>query len=240
VAAPSLSVVVPARNEASRLEATFEALASALGERDSTEMILVLDSTSEDDTLAVGNRLVEVHPDLRVLVVDSKGKGNAVSVGVQASRGEIVVLADADLSVDPTQFHLLIGPASSGALAIASRSVLGSRRIGEPVSRFLFGRAFNLAVRTLILPGVHDTQCGFKAFPRDLFAPVFATLGSEGWCFDVELLARSTRMGVPVVEVPVTWRYGHGSKVSITRDAAQIVRDLLRLRRRFGRVRPVP
>jgi hypothetical protein len=89
----------------------------------------------------------------------------------------------------------------------------------------------------MILPGVRDTQCGFKAFPRAPFGPIFAGMATEGWCFDVELIANARRAGIRVVEVPVTWRYGHGSKVRLAGDAPGVVRDLLALRKRFGRVR---
>lgn len=232
---PALSVVVPARNEAPRLEATLRALVDGVKDGDRTEFVFVLDATSEDDTVAVGTRLAQTESALRLVIVDSKGKGNAVAVGVQAARGDVILLADADLAVDPAQFGSLLGPASAGALAIASRSVRGSRRMGEPLSRFVAGRLFNFAVRGLILPGVRDTQCGFKAFPRSL-AAVFGRLETQGWCFDVELIAHARRAGLDVVEVPVVWQYGHGSKLSVTGDVGQIVRELVRLRRRLGRV----
>lgn len=235
---PALSVVVPARNEAPRLEATLRSLVDALKDGDRTEFVFALDATSDDDTVAIGTRLAADEPALRLVIVDSKGKGNAVAVGVQAARGDVVLLADADLAVDPAQFGSLLGPASRGALAIASRSVRGSRRMGEPLRRFVAGRLFNVAVRALILPGVRDTQCGFKAFPRTALASVFGNLETQGWCFDVELIAQARRAAIEVVEVPVAWRYGHGSKLSVAGDAGQVVRELLHLRRRLGRVGP--
>jgi glycosyltransferase involved in cell wall biosynthesis len=233
---PSISVVVPARNEGSRLEATAHALASLSPSVGSKEILFVIDSTSEDDTLAVGERLAREIPDVRIEVVDSKGKGYAVSIGVRRAVGEIVVLADADLSVDPRRFETLIEPAMSGVLAIGSRSVPGARRTGEPVLRFIFGRLFNLVVRMLILPGIRDTQCGFKAFRREALGRAFEEMEASGWCFDLELIATARQRGIAVVEVPVCWRYGHGSKMKLTRDAPQIVLELYRLRRRFGRL----
>lgn len=233
---PRLSVIVPARNEASRLEATCRALASALAGDGQTEFIFVLDASSNDDTIKVGTKIDKEYPSVRLEIVGSRGKGHAVARGVVAARGATVLLADADLAVNPIQFERLIRPAAAGALAIASRSVAGSRRIGEPPTRFIAGRLFNAAVRLLVLPGVHDTQCGFKAFPRSVFVPVFERLESEGWCFDVELIAHARRLRVAVLEVPVEWRYGHGSKVRPGSDAPRIARELLDLRRRYGRV----
>jgi glycosyltransferase involved in cell wall biosynthesis len=231
--------VVPARNEASRLDATYAALRPLAGRPGGAEIVFVIDSSSSDETVAVGRRLAEESEHVRLEVVSSRGKGNAVGAGVATARGDVVLLADADLAVSPEQFGPLVD-AGSSALAIASRSVRGALRRGEPASRYVAGRAFNAAVRALILPGVRDTQCGFKAFPRRPFAPVFASMQTEGWCFDVELIACARRLRIPVVELPVDWTYGHGSKVRVARDATTIARDLLRLRRRFGRIRAVP
>lgn len=231
-----LSVVVPARNEASRLEATCDALVATLGDNDRTDFLFVVDSTSDDETVAVGRTLELKYPCVRVKVVGSRGKGFAIASGVREARGDVVFLADADLAVDPSQFGAMIALAADGALAIASRSLSGSRRVGEPLGRFITGRLFNLVVRLLMVPGIRDTQCGFKAFRREPFVPVFASLESEGWCFDVEVIAQARRLSIPVVEVPVVWRYGHGSKVKPAGDAPQIARELLRLRRRYGRV----
>jgi glycosyltransferase involved in cell wall biosynthesis len=233
---PALSVVVPARNEASRLDATFSALEPLTSRTGGTELVFVLDASSEDNTLDVGERIARSNDAVRLNIVHSKGKGNAVAVGVLEARGDVVLIADADLSVDPSQFESLVAPAVQGALAIASRSAPGSRRIGEPASRYLLGRLFNAAVRSLLLPGIRDSQCGFKAFPRAPLTPVFGELQAQGWCFDVELIARARRAAIPVVEVPVQWRFGHGSKLRPGSDAPSIARELLDLRRRYGRV----
>jgi dolichyl-phosphate beta-glucosyltransferase len=226
------------RNEAARIRETVGALLPLLTPaRD--ELLLVLDATSTDDTVALGVAEQAARPELvRTRVVESHGKGNAVATGVASATGAVVLIADADLAVDPGQFEALIAPARNGSLAIASRSAPGARRIGEPLSRFVAGRAFNLAVRGLILPAVRDTQCGFKAFPRRPFAPIFASMTTEGWCFDVELIAQARRADIDVLEVPVVWRYGHGSKVRLAGDAPSVLRDLASLRRRFGYVRP--
>jgi dolichyl-phosphate beta-glucosyltransferase len=233
-----LSILVPMRNEADRVRETVSALVPLLtAGRD--ELLLVLDATSTDDTVVLGLGAERDHAGLvRTCVVESHGKGNAVATGVAAAAGDVLLIADADLAVDPAQYQALVAPAAGGRLAIASRSAPGARRLGEPVSRFIVGRAFNLAARALILPGVRDTQCGFKAFPRRLFAPIFAGMRTDGWCFDVELIAQARREGIDVVEVPVVWRYGHGSKVRLAGDAPVVVRDLVALRRRFGYVRP--
>ena len=224
------------RNEAVRVRETTGALLALLTDGD--ELLLVLDATSTDDTVALGVAEQAARPGVvRTCVVESHGKGNAVATGVGVARGDVVLIADADLAVDPGQLASLIAPAATGALVIASRSAPGARRLDEPLSRFLVGRAFNLAVRALILPGVRDTQCGFKAFPRAPFAPIFSTMTTEGWCFDVELIAQARRAGIDVIEVPVAWRYGHGSKVRLAGDAPSVLRDLIGLRRRFGYVR---
>jgi glycosyltransferase involved in cell wall biosynthesis len=225
------------RNEAERVRETVSALAPWLT-ADRDELVLVLDATSTDDTVPLGLAAAAEHRGVvRPQLVESRGKGNAIATGVAAAQGAVVLIADADLAVDPRSYGPLIAAAVNGALVIASRSAPGARRVGEPVSRYVVGRLFNLTVRALILPGVRDTQCGFKAFPRAPFVPIFAGMATEGWCFDVELIAHARRAGIDVVEMPVVWRYGHGSKVRLAGDAPSVVRDLVGLRRRFGRVR---
>ncbi len=230
-----VSVVVPARNEADRLPDTVEALVGFLDGHPDAEVVLAVDLGSTDASVAVAERLRSRHPRIRIAPVRSKGKGYAVLAGVEAARGAWVLIADSDLAVDPAEFGALIAGARRGAVAVGSRSVPGAVRIGEPLVRFLIGRAFNLVVRALVLPGIRDSQCGFKAFPREPGLRLLRTLGALGWVFDVEFLARARREGIPVVEVAVVWRYRHGSTVRPLRDLPQVVRELWRVRRVVGR-----
>lgn len=230
-----VSLVVPARNEADRLPATGKRLGEWAQVRPGAEVVLAVDAGSADGTVAIAEELAAANPRIRVAYVRTTGKGYAVHAGVEEARGRTVVMADADLAVDPDELDPLIAEAERGRLAVGSRSVLGARRIGEPLGRYLIGRAFNVAVRTSVLPGIRDSQCGFKAFPRDGGLTMLRPMVAPGWVFDVELLARARRDGMTVVEVPVVWRYRSGSTLRPFRDLPRIAAELLRVRRVVGR-----
>jgi dolichyl-phosphate beta-glucosyltransferase len=116
-------------------------------------------------------------------------------------------------------------------VAIASREVQGAARYDEPWYRHLMGRVFNLLVRLLTVPGIQDTQCGFKCFRRQVALDLFASQTIDGWAFDVELLHIARRRGYKIVEVPVNWYYGTNSRVSPLRDSWNMLREVIRIRR---------
>jgi len=127
-------------------------------------------------------------------------------------------------------------PALNGYdVAIASREAPGAERINEPYYRHLMGRVYNLLVRLAAVPGIQDTQCGFKAFRREVARQVFPMQTIEGWGFDVEVLFIARRLGYQIVEIPVRWYYGRESKVKPVRDTLAMVRDLLQVRRNARR-----
>jgi dolichyl-phosphate beta-glucosyltransferase len=233
---PLLSIVIPARNEASRLAAAVAQLRDFLSAHGSAELVLAVDEHSRDETVAIADRLAREEHGVHAVHARGAGKGDTLIAGVEAARGELVLMADADVAVDPTQFPLLLHEAGPRVIVTASRSVAGSRRVGEPVRRYLLGRAFNVAVRALVLPGFSDTQCGFKVFPRSEGLDLLRRLQVHGWVFDVEFLALACLEGFDVVEVPVTWRYGEASTVRPVRDAPRVAVDLARVSRRVRRL----
>ena len=118
-------------------------------------------------------------------------------------------------------------------MAIGSRARPGSQiEVSQPFYRVLGGRALNLAIQAVALPGLWDTQCGFKLFRGDLARDVFGHLHTDGFAYDVEVLWRARRAGCEVVEVPVVWRHIEDSRVSPFRHSFQILRDVLAMRLR--------
>ncbi|MEX2393640.1 MAG: glycosyltransferase [Actinomycetota bacterium] len=232
---PALTIVVPARNESARLPKTFGRLVACLDKFPAAELLISIDPGSTDDTATVVRELSAIDQRVRYVTASATGKGAVLRTGIEDARGDIVLMADADLSVDPDQFDQLIDAARGGSVAIASRSVTGARRLDEPKSRYLAGRAFNSLVRWLLLPGIRDSQCGFKAFPRVAGVSVLREVSVTGWAFDVEFLARARRAGMSIREFPVTWTFEHGSTVRMFGDAVGVGRDIWRLRRRLGR-----
>jgi len=240
-----LTVVIPAFNEADRLPPTLIEIYRYLAASPLwlPAEVLVVDDGSRDETAAAA-RSVPATEGVRLEVIShpqNLGKGAAVRSGFIRSRGDEILLCDADLSTPIDQLEVLAerGPATSiriGSRAL-DRSLITSR---QPGYRDLMGRIFNLAVRTLALPGVHDTQCGFKLFPGHLGRELAAAQRIDGFAFDVELLFLARRRGVPIVEVPVRWQHKEASRVQPVRHSAQMLRDLLALRLRAAAgARPV-
>ena len=120
-------------------------------------------------------------------------------------------------------------------VAIGSREGQGARRIGEPAVRHLAGRGFNYLVQNLMVPGIEDTQCGFKMFTARAADAIFPRVTVDGWAFDIEVLHIARARGLRIVEVPIEWHYRRESRLSLTRDGAAMFRELLGIRRRARR-----
>jgi dolichyl-phosphate beta-glucosyltransferase len=200
-----------------------------------------VDDGSSDATLHIAREFASAHPRFRVLALPHRGKASAVRAGVLAARGRIVLFSDADLSTPLPQTAELVAAIRSGAdVAIGSREGVGARRIGEPAYRHVMGRVFNAVVRALAVPGINDTQCGFKAFRRPVAQDLFQRArlytgdqlvsGPRVTGFDVEILYLARKRGYRIIEVPVQWRHVAGSKVRPLRDAARMFIDVTHVR----------
>ncbi|HZU17246.1 MAG TPA: dolichyl-phosphate beta-glucosyltransferase [Candidatus Dormibacteraeota bacterium] len=226
-----LSVVVPCYNEEDRLPASLARVASFLeGHGGSFELILV-DDGSDDRTLEIIREAGRRFPYVQALSLPHRGKGAALAEGVRRSRGRLVLLSDADFSTPIEELGRLEAAIAEGAdVAIGSRAAPGAREVDQPLYRRLMGKAFNLLVQALLLPGVWDTQCGFKLFRGPVARQLFAQLHTTGFAFDVEVLYLARRSGHRVREVPVRWINSPSSRVSPLRDARAMALDLLRIR----------
>lgn len=193
--------------------------------------IVVVDDGSTDRTAAVGEG-AETVPGVRVRVIRldrNRGKGASVRAGLAASRGERVLISDADLATPIEEVERLL--ASAVDVAVGSRGVRRELIVErQPLARDTMGRIFNLILRTLRLTRLRDTQCGFKLIEGSLARRLAAELRLDGFAFDVELLARAARAGATIAEVPVRWRHVEASRVRPLRHGGQMLRDVLRLR----------
>ena len=227
------SVVVPAYNEERRLPATLDRIGGYLAQRGSLlpAEIIVVDDGSTDGTSGVA-AATGVVPGVAVRVIrlaGNRGKGGAVRAGLEASRGERVLISDADLATPIEEVETLL--ASGADLAVGSRALrreLISRR--QPPARDVMGRVFNLALRALGLTRLQDTQCGFKLLEGSLARRLAAAMRLDGFAFDIEMLARAERAGATIAEVPVRWRHVDASRVRPLRHGMQMLRDALRVR----------
>jgi dolichyl-phosphate beta-glucosyltransferase len=228
---PYLSLVVPAYNEEGRLPATIEKLQAFLKRPPFPYEVLIVDDGSTDGTAALVERAITGFPELRLLKEPHRGKGHAVRRGMLAAEGRYVMFCDADFSM-PVEETPHFPPAvdATHQVAIGSREVEGARRIGEPRYRHLMGRVFNLIVRVLTIPGLQDTQCGFKCFTRKAARDIFGRQVIDGFGFDVEVLYLARKLGYGITEVPVSWYYSPSSRVDPVKDTLRMIGDVLRVR----------
>jgi glycosyltransferase involved in cell wall biosynthesis len=240
-AEPSLSLIIPAYNEATRIAGTIrEAVAWLIGQSFDTELIVV-DDGSDDATADLADRALSQLGRGRVVRIPHAGKAAAVRAGMLAATCEQIAFSDADLATPLSYLAELRAALAGGCdIAIGSREGAGARRLGEPSYRHLMGRVFNGLVRLLLVPGVHDTQCGFKLFRAEVARDLLlrSRLYREGGqvisgprvtAFDVELLTIARLNGYRICPIPVVWRYGEGSKVRPARDTWHNVRDVLQV-----------
>ncbi len=226
---PSLSVVIPAFNEARRLPATLARVHAFLDARGGPYQVLVVDDGSSDGTAEVaraGPGAVEV-----LRHAENRGKGHAVRAGMLFARGERRLMTDADLSTPIEDLARLEAEIERGFdVAIGSRAVAGAQiEVHQPLYRELMGRLFNRLVQLLLLPGLHDTQCGFKLWRADAAAAAFAACRLDGFSFDVEALYVARLRGLRIAELPVTWRNDAATRVGLGGGAAAFA-DLVRIR----------
>ena len=231
---PFLSVVIPAYNEESRIEATLEQVHAYLSLQSYPWEIVVADDGSIDGTALLVSDFAREKPRVRLLSLEHRGKGWAVRQGMLAATGAYRFLCDADLSMPVEQIGRFLGPDGDGVdILVGSRELAESRRIGEPARRHLMGRVFNLLIRALALPGLRDTQCGFKRFSADSTVGLFERQTLWGFAFDVEVLYLARQADLVVKEVAIDWHYREGSKVRPVRDAVVMARDVIKLRWRL-------
>ena len=229
-----LSVVIPAYNEALRLPSTLSRVRQHLAAQKGEHEILVVDDGSTDATAEVARaaggavRVLRHQP--------NRGKGYAARRGMLAATGDRRLMTDADLSTPIEELAGLEAALDRGYdVAIGSRAVDGARiEVRQPAYREAMGRLFNVLVQGLLLPGLSDTQCGFKLFTARAAEAAFAPCRLDGFSFDVEALFAARRRGLRIAEVPVVWRNDAATRVSLGGGGAAFA-DLLRIRFRAMR-----
>ncbi len=228
---PLLSIIVPAHNEENRLPQSVEAILEFVHAQPYESEIIIVENGSSDHTAQISQDYASRHPEIQALQEPVAGKGLAVRRGMLAAKGDFRFICDADLSMPIDEVNLFLPPqAPPFDVAIASREIPGAVRYDEPYYRHLIGRAFNLLVRVVTLPGLQDTQCGFKCFRAEAAEELFPLLTIAGWTFDVEILFIARKRGMQVIEIPINWYFNSGSRVRILRDSATMFADLFRIR----------
>jgi dolichyl-phosphate beta-glucosyltransferase len=239
----SLTIVLPAYNEAERISPALDELFAYLGTVPDGTLprdidILVVDDGSTDATAQV----VRARPEasdvgatsarLRVLTVPHGGKGAAVRAGMLEAQGDLVIFTDADMATPPDQIPLLVQALADHDAALGSRiQPDGSdMRESQPWYRRLLGKAFHLLASIWVVGPVQDTQCGFKGFTRVAAHDLFARQRITSIVFDVELIYLARRRGYRLAIVPIRWADKRGSRMRARpRLALQVAWDLFRI-----------
>ena len=234
---PSLSVIIPAYNEARRLPLFLQRVIAHLDQRGQSYEILVVDDGSQDET-AHAVRLAAHHcPHVRLIQLTcNMGKGAAVRRGMQAARGTIQLFADADGATPIEELERLEAALGAGAdLAIGSRALASHNpafTVHARWHRSVLGSLFNNVVRQLGVHHIADTQCGFKLVRQSVAQDLFAVSCVDGYAFDLELLYIAHQRRYRIAEVPINWTDQPGSKVRPWRDGSLMLRELVAIRKR--------
>ena len=229
---PFLSIIIPAHNEENRLPITLEKVFSFLGEQSYDSEVIVVENGSKDRTIQIAHAFQASHPNLSVLQEHESGKGLAVQRGMLASSGKYRFMCDADLSMPIKEVNRFLPPQLEKIdIAIGSREADGAIRYNEPEYRHLGGRVVNFMIRTMAIPGLQDTQCGFKMFRDDVAEDLFEKQTLKNWSFDIELLYIAQMRGYKISEVPIPWYFKAETKLNPIKDAVQMAIDIISIRR---------
>jgi glycosyltransferase involved in cell wall biosynthesis len=228
-----LSIIVPAYNEAPYLDYCVQWIEKTLHTLTESFEIILAEDGSTDGTYAIAERIAYENP--LVSVVHSKqrlGRGRALIMSFKEAKGEILAYLDADLPTNPNALGSLLKATENGhCIATGSRHLKGSM-VQRPFSRWAASKIYNLLVRAMFRDGIHDHQCGFKAFRRELLNSLINDNGSDGWFWDSEIIIRANKSGYKVAEIPVEWtenRKMGGSKVKLLDDSIYFFKNLIRL-----------
>jgi dolichyl-phosphate beta-glucosyltransferase len=231
---PFLSIIMPAHNEEHRLPPSLMKIESFLQTQPYTAEVIVVENGSHDQTVEVTEAYALSHPFVRLMRVDTRGKGLAVKAGMLAAQGEYRFICDVDLSMPIEDIVHFLPPKTDGYdVIIATREGKGANRVGEPEYRHLMGRINNLVIKLTTVRGFQDTQCGFKMFTRRAAEDLFSVQRMNGIGFDIELLFIAQKRGYKIMEVPITWYFDPDSRMKLVQDSLGLLRELWQIRQNW-------
>ncbi len=238
---PYLSVVIPSYNEEKNFSrGVLDAVIEYLQKQSYAWEVVLTDDGSSDKTVALLHAFSKKHSNVRVVENPHKGKGPTVSSGMLAAKGKYRLFTDFDQSTPLSEFEKFLPFIDDGYdVVIGSRALEGARREKEPLHRHVMGLVFNMLVQAIAVPGIQDTQCGFKMFTaaatESLFPKLVVYQGKERTdaftgAFDVELLLLARRYKFQIAEVPVLWEHNETERVNPLKDSVRMFADIVKIR----------
>ena len=230
----SISIIIPAYNEGQRIGDSLTKIIEYMEQKDFAWELIVVDDASTDNTVSIVRNLVP-NQNLKIIINDTNlGKGASIKKGMLEAQGDILLFTDADLSAPIEEFDKFIDEFKNGYdVVIGSRALPEScLEIHQPIYREKMGKIFNFFVQAIVIKGIKDTQCGFKAFTKKCAYDIFSKQRLKRFSFDVEILFLAKHHGYKIKEVPVKWINSPASKVNAVKDSLIMFFDLFRIR--FG------
>lgn len=238
---PYLSVVIPSYNEQKNLgRGVLDQVLTYLKAQKYTWEVLLSDDGSTDGTTAELHKFAKKDGRIKVVENIHAGKGPTVQSGMLKAEGEWVLFTDFDQSTPLFEVENLLKYKDTHQIIIGSREITGAKRDQEPLHRHIMGKGFNVLVQTLAVPGIHDTQCGFKIFRSDACQEIFSQLVVYGrskerqdaftGAFDVEALFLANKKGYKIKEVPITWHHNETDRVNPVKDSLRMLIDIIKVR----------
>ncbi len=225
-----VSIVLPAYNEAQRIESTVEKTSSALAGITSSFEIIIAEDGSKDGTNRICEALAKKYDFVVHLHSDERqGRGKALNRAFKASKGEILGYIDVDLATDMRYLRELIQSIRDGYDFATGSRMLPQSNVKRPFKRGLASKGFNFLTRTMLGSKLYDHQCGFKSFRREALFRLLDKVKDMHWFWDTELLVRAQRAGYKVKEFPVEWSYGGATKVDLMKDIFGMGSQIFRL-----------
>src|SRR3990170_5983554 len=236
-----MSIVIPAYNEEKRIRGSLSETCTYMSGSGMDYEVIVVDDGSSDGTSRIVESMVTDFPKVRLVRYEkNRGKGHALRTGVLVTKGDFVLVMDADLSTPMEELRKLMPYLSEGGfdIAIGSRALALSDIIRkQPWWRRGMGKTFNKIVKALVIGGFSDTQCGFKLFIGEIARSLFGEAKIDRFAYDVEILALAKKKGYRIKEVPIRWINSPESRVDPVKDSLQMLADLVRIRFAVGKVK---
>jgi len=223
-----LNIVVPCFNEQDNLESTIKRIKDWCKLNNLEFQIIIVNNNSTDKTEEVAQRLVDEN--LLLVNEKKKGKGFAVKKGMMNSKYNNVLIIDADLSTDID--HLKVDWLNAyNSLIIGSRPL--GIEIGTPFIRRAYGKVLNYLIRIIFPINIKDTQCGFKFLSTNKLNEVINEIEFGGFIYDLDLIMVCRKLKFKIIETPVSYNFDENSSVSLIRDPILVIKDLVRLKKKF-------